>query len=119
MILEKNGFSIRMDLDFEYLNFTISKFFIEKIILILTLKWIGKLKDYMSQHIYQLFDLLSQLLSLFGFLGDVGEGDLKFLQVLKNDNTSWKRVAISSISAFKSLGWVVVVVGVSMIIASA
>ena len=72
---------------------------------------------FISHHIYQLFDLLPQILGPFGFLGD-GRGNLKILKVLKNDNTSWKRVAISSISALKSLGWVVVV-GVSMIITSA
>ena len=70
---------------------------------------------FISRHIYQLFDLLSQILSPFGFLGD-GRGNLKILKVFKNDNTSWKRVEISSISALKSLGWWV---GVSMIIASA
>ena len=70
---------------------------------------------FISHHIYQLFDLLSQILSPFGFLGD--GGNLKILTVLKNDNKSWKRVEISSISALKSLGWWVG--GVSMIITSA
>ena len=58
---------------------------------------------------------LSQLLSLFGFLGD-GGGWLGGILNLEKDKTSWKRVEISSISALKSLGWVG---GVSMIITSA
>ena len=63
-------------------------------------------------HIYQLSDLLSQLLSLFCFLSDVGGGrNLENLKILKIDKTSWKRAEISNISALKSLGWWVVVGG--------
>ena len=61
---------------------------------------------FISRHIYQLFDLLSQILSPFGFLGD--GGNLKILKVLKNDNICWNRAEISNISALKSLGWWVV-----------
>ena len=61
-ILKKNGFSIRMDWDFKFYDF---KILTEKMILILNIGMNWKT------------DLLSQLLGLFCFLGDVGGGSGK------------------------------------------
>ena len=72
----------------EILNYTISKILTEKMILILNIGMNWKT------------DLLSQLLGLFCFLGDVGGGIWK---ILKDGKASWKRVEISKISALKSL----------------
>ena len=82
----------------------ISKILIEKIILILNIEMNWKTYGFhQPSYLSAIWSAFTNS-KPFWLLGG-GWGNLKILKVLKNDNTSWKRVGISSVSALKSLGW--------------